>query len=71
MKNHFYHIRWPPLNVTIFITHVRNLTNGSHGSYANAVPPVSLVLMPLDPVLLLTLYQLSHYNPQVCVHLYV
>ena len=30
MKNHFYHIRWPPLNITIFITHVRN------GSYANA-----------------------------------
>ena len=24
MGNHFYHIRWPPLNVTIFITHVRH-----------------------------------------------
>ena len=23
-KNHFYHSRWPCLNVTIFITHVRN-----------------------------------------------
>ena len=23
MENHFNHIRWPPLNVTIFITHVR------------------------------------------------
>ena len=25
-----YHIRWPPLNVTIFITHVRNLRNGCY-----------------------------------------
>ena len=32
MENHFYRIRWPPLNVTIFITHVHNLRNGS---YAN------------------------------------
>ena len=24
MENYFYHIRWPPLNVTIFILHVRN-----------------------------------------------
>ena len=23
MENHFYHIRCPPLNVTIFITHMR------------------------------------------------
>ena len=30
MENYFYHIRWPPLNITIFITHVRN------ASYANA-----------------------------------
>ena len=29
MENHFYHIRWPPLNVTIFITQVRN------GSYTS------------------------------------
>ena len=29
MENHFYHIRWPPLNVTILIAHVRN------GSYAD------------------------------------
>ena len=28
-KNHFYHIRWPPLNVTIFITHVRSCANDS------------------------------------------
>ena len=25
MENHFYHIKLPPLNVTIRITHVRNL----------------------------------------------
>ena len=24
MEDYFYHIRWPPLNITIFITHVRN-----------------------------------------------
>ena len=34
MENHFYHFKWPPLNVIIiFITHVRNLRNGC---YANA-----------------------------------
>ena len=27
MENQFYHIGRPPLNVTIFITHVRNLRN--------------------------------------------
>ena len=31
-ENQFYHIKWPPLNVTIFITHVRILRNGC---YAN------------------------------------
>ena len=31
--NHFYHIRWASLSVTIFITHVRIQRNGS---YANA-----------------------------------
>ena len=25
METHFYHIKLPPLNVTIFITHVHNL----------------------------------------------
>ena len=34
---HFYHIKLPPLNVTIFITHVRNLRNGC---YANALRSV-------------------------------
>ena len=29
MENHFYHIRWPPLNVTICITHVRNCVMGA------------------------------------------
>ena len=28
-KNHFYHVRWPPLDVTIFITHVRNCVMGA------------------------------------------
>ena len=27
MLNHFYYIRWPPLNVTIFIMHVHNCGN--------------------------------------------
>ena len=38
-ENHFYQIRWPPLNVTIFITHVRRLRNES---CANAVRCVGL-----------------------------
>ena len=29
MEDHFHHVRWPPLNVTIFITHVRNCVMGS------------------------------------------
>ena len=29
MKNHFYHIRCPPLNVTIFIMHVCNCVIGA------------------------------------------
>ena len=29
MENYFYHIRWPPFNVTIFITHVRNCVIGA------------------------------------------
>ena len=27
MENHVYHIRWPSLNITIFITHVPNCLN--------------------------------------------
>ena len=29
MENHVYHIRWPPLNVTIFIMHVCNCLMGA------------------------------------------
>ena len=29
MGNHFYHIKGPPLNVTISITHVRNCMMGA------------------------------------------
>ena len=37
MENHSYHIKWPPLNSTVFITHVRNLRNGCYAneSYLN------------------------------------
>ena len=34
MEDHFYHIKWPPLNVTTFITYMRNLHNGR---YANVL----------------------------------
>ena len=50
MENHFNHIKWPPLNVTIFITHVRNLCNGCYtnvivsGKYAMMHAHQSLVL---------------------------
>ena len=33
MENHFYHIRWAPMSVTIFIMHVHKLRNAG---YANA-----------------------------------
>ena len=29
MENQSYHIRWPPLNVTIFIKHVRKCVMGA------------------------------------------
>ena len=29
MEIYFYHIRWPPLNVTIFSAHVRNCVMGA------------------------------------------
>ena len=29
MENHFYHIMWPSLNVTIFIMHMRNCVMGA------------------------------------------
>ena len=29
MDNHFYRIRTPPLNVTVFTTHVRNYVMGA------------------------------------------
>ena len=32
MENLFYHIKWPPLNVTIFVRHMRDL---HIGCYAN------------------------------------
>ena len=30
MENDFYHFKLPPLIVTIYITHLRNLRNGSY-----------------------------------------
>ena len=32
METHFNHIKGPPLNVTIFITHLRNLCNGCYAT---------------------------------------
>ena len=29
MENHLYHIRLPPLNATVFITHVHNCVMGA------------------------------------------
>ena len=41
MENHLFLIKCPPLNVTIFITHVRNLRNGY---YANVFYSYQLYL---------------------------
>ena len=38
MENHFYHIRWAPLSVTI-ITHVHMLHNGSYANDQRANDP--------------------------------
>ena len=38
MENYFYHIRWPLLNVTNFIRHLRRLRNGNS--------PMGEILLP-------------------------
>ena len=43
MENHFHHIRLPPLNVTIFITHVHNLRNGRYANYISNKSPVCII----------------------------
>ena len=58
MENQFYHISWPPLNVTIFIAHVRNLRNGS---YANGI------LQNMKPVMYKT-WNLWYFTD--CMQLY-
>ena len=35
MVDHLHHIKWPPLNVTIFIRHVPNLRNGCYANVVN------------------------------------
>ena len=42
METHFYHVRWPPLNVTIFITHVRNCEMGATPMFIHIVSQVVL-----------------------------
>ena len=42
MEDHFYHITWAPLSVTIFITHERLLRNGR---YANVGVCVSILVL--------------------------
>ena len=44
-KNHFYHIRLPPLNVFIFITHVRNCVMGA--TPINPVVTVNFIIHEL------------------------
>ena len=41
MENQFYHIMLPPLNVTIFLLHVRSLCNGCYANegHVNIVAP--------------------------------
>ena len=41
MENHFNHIRWPPLYVTIFIMHVRN--------WAMGATPMAYIANNMDP----------------------
>ena len=58
MEIYFYHIKRPPLNVTIFITHVRLLCNGS---YANDISAISAKRHPLIDLLWLT-FSLEIYH---------
>ena len=57
MENHFYHIRCPPLNVTIFITHVRNCAMGptpmSAGIYMCSVSFVIATLNELAALVII------------------
>ena len=55
MKNQFHSIKWPPLNDTIFITHVLNLHNGCYAKdlCLNCLQkyPFMGVLFTSDPVI--------------------
>ena len=62
MENNFYHIKWPSLNVTIFITHVRSCVIGATPlAYARLYLMVnthSNSLKPLGPTLNLCFFLL-------------
>ena len=49
MENHFYHIRWAPLSVTIFITHVCILRNGSYADVSYIKNSASPAIKQYEP----------------------
>ena len=52
MKNHFYHIKWPPLNVTILIRTCVTCVMGA--TQMINIPHISLVMISFLLVLCLT-----------------
>ena len=69
--NHFYHIRWAPLSVTIFIMHMRILRNGSYANvnqeqYWNKIK----IYQDHLPISYLSQYRPSPLNPSTHSQLY-
>ena len=51
MEHNFYYIKCPALNVTIFITHKRNLRNLRNGCYANVSTEQSMLINDKMPAI--------------------
>ena len=52
IENHFYHIRWPPLNVTIFIMQLRYCMMGATQCYPSFIVQINNQAMVSVSILL-------------------
>ena len=48
MENHFNRNRWPPLNVTIFITHMRNCVMEATSMFVSLSESLSLLTVKMS-----------------------
>ena len=62
MENHFYHIRWSPLNVTILITHVCNCVMGATPMTITHCMPTNGIVRNSHRTLTVRRYQEVNYG---------